>query len=407
MLCSQDERAPVRLPLFRMTWTSIAVAAFWLSAVVLLTVYFLYPVLLALTARPRAAVTSDDDWPSVTVIISAYNEVAVITEKINNSLALSYPEELLEILVVSDASDDGTDAKVAEFADPRVTLLRMDTQSGKSSGLNQAVAQAKGDLLLLTDANAMFEAPAVRQMARHFADHTVGVVTGQQRYYEASAEDSAPVGEGLYWRYELKLKELESAAASLVGGDGAIMMLRRSLYRALDPSDLSDYLLPLRIVGDGYRNVFEPSAVCWEDSAGSNEQEFGRKVRIVNRAWRATMKVSSLLNPLRHGTFALQIWIHKVLRWCSGLWMLMALGANLVLLDQHPVYLLSAAVQALFYLSVLAGAVLSRSARRMPTVLAIPYYFCLVHVASLKGIWDHYRGETYTTWTTVRATDRH
>ncbi|MBL8201862.1 MAG: glycosyltransferase family 2 protein [Chromatiales bacterium] len=381
---------------------SLATAAFWISACVVVYVYAGYPVALWLLGvlgfgRP---VRSAPVEPPVTLIVSAYNEVAVIGDKLRNSLALDYPADRLHILVVSDASSDGTDAVVLACQDPRVELLRMPERGGKTAGLNAAVRRAHGEIIVFSDANAMYDVLALRHLVRNFADPEVGAVTGESRYRIAE-DDASTDAENQYWTYELWIKGLESSLGSLVGADGAIYAVRKALYSDLGVADLSDFVNPLQVVARGYRNVYEAEAVSWEGGAEGFGAEFRRKVRIVNRAWRATLKLRSLLNPFRHGFFALQFMSHKVLRWFVPLFLLVILVSNLWLAAGSLFYGATLAAQALLYGAALGGLLLERAGRPV-RLLNIPYYFCAVNVASLLGIGQALAGRTYTTWNSSR-----
>ena len=336
----------------------------------------------------------------MTLVVSAYNEAGVIGEKMANSLALDYPAGKLEVLVVSDASDDGTDDIVRSIADPRVQLLRMEARGGKTLGLNAAVLAARGEIVVFSDANAMYRPDAIRRMVSNFADPAVGAVIGESTYSDATG--GADQDESLYWRYEVAIKRLESAIGSVVGGDGAIYAIRRSLYVPMRADALSDFVNPLQIARSGYRCVYEPRAISVEKAAGDFDREFRRKVRIVNRAWRAMMSLKDLLNPFRHGFFTLEIVSHKVLRWLVPLFLLICLLANLALLREGGLYVFLLAGQVLFYALAAVG-----HARRLrgdlPRALALPYYFVMVNLASARGILEAYWGRTYTTWTPPRA----
>ncbi len=375
---------------------------FWAGIALIVYVYAGYPLLLLLLNRVRGErpVRRANIEPDVTLIISAYNEEDVIARKLDNSLNLDYPAKKLEIIVVSDASTDKTDDIVRQYADRGVRLLRMPERGGKTVGLNLAVPQARGEIIIFSDANALYDRQVVRNMVRNFADPEVGVVTGESRYLIEDG-DTSTESENLYWRYELMLKKLESALGSVVGGDGAIYAIRKSLYRPMQPSDLSDFVNPLQIVAQGYRNVYEPEAFSYEKGGESFEKEFRRKVRIVNRAWRGMVSMRRVLNPFRYGWFAVQTWSHKVLRWWIPAFMAMVLFANLMLLSESPFYQASLLLQGLFYGLALIGSV-RRSTRPMSRLVYIPYYFCLVNWASLRGIIENYFGRTYTTWETVR-----
>ncbi len=380
----------------------LATAAFWTSALAVVYVYAGYPFLLWILGvlgfrRPakRAAIE-----PPVTLVISAFNEVAVIGAKLRNSLALDYPPDKLQVLVVSDASDDGTDEVVTGCGDPRVDLLRMPDRGGKTVGLNAAVRRARGEILVFSDANAMYETSALRHLASNFADPAVGAVTGESRY-RIEENDASTEAENKYWTYELWIKGLESELGSLVGADGAIYAVRRELYSDLAASDLSDFVNPLQVVARGYRNVYESRAVSYEGGAEGFGAEFRRKVRIVNRAWRATLKLRGLLNPWRHGFFAIQFLSHKVLRWFVPVFLLVTLGANLWLAPGSAFYSVTLTAQGLLYASALAGMLLERVGRPAG-LLNVPYYFCAVNIASLLGIVQALTGRTYTTWNSSR-----
>jgi cellulose synthase/poly-beta-1,6-N-acetylglucosamine synthase-like glycosyltransferase len=378
---------------------------FWLLAAVVVYVYAGYPLLLvALSALgARRPVRKAESEPSVTLIISAFNEAAVIAEKIRNSLALDYPREKIEIVVISDASDDGTDEIVGQFASQGVRLLRMNDRGGKTLGLNAGVRSAKGEIVVFSDANAMYLPDAIRKMARNFADPAVGAVVGESTY--ADAEGGAQQSESLYWKYETGIKRLETQIGSTVGGDGAIYAIRRALYRDMRADALSDFVNPMQIVMSGYRCIYEPEARSVEEAAEGFDKEFRRKVRIVNRAWRATWTLPALLNPVRFGWFSLELVSHKLLRWLMPLFLVAVLLLNVLLLERAPLYSWLLVLQLVFYALALAG-YLTRGRPTQPRLIYVPYYFCLVNIASARGIIEAYRGRTYTTWATPRATSK-
>src|SRR5688572_27037591 len=381
---------------------------FWTAAALVIYVYAGYPLFLlfvrALTGARRTQLAADHA-PPITLIISAYNEAEIIGEKIANSLSLGYPADRLEILVVSDCSSDGTDEIVTAVKDPRVRLLRMAERGGKTLGLNAAVAAARGEILVFSDANAMYVHDAVATLARNFADPGVGAVVGESTYSQDSqAQAGADKDESLYWRYEVMIKRLESALGSTVGGDGAIYAIRKSLYRPMRADALSDFVNPLQIVQAGFRCIYEPQARSIENAAGDFEREFRRKVRIVNRAWRAMMTLKDLLNPLRYGLFSLQIFSHKLLRWLVPVFLVVCLVANVAIAGRHWFYAAALGIQLAFYALAAIGHLLRRR-RNVPRVFAVPYYFVMVNIASARGIAEAYRGKTYTTWTTARASN--
>jgi len=385
-----------------MIWTEMTMTAL---LAVLAYIYLGYPVLLCLLARlsPRPHRLDPDFTPSVTLIISAYNEVDVIRSKIENSLSLDYPAEKLSIVVVSDCSDDGTDEAALSFADRGVLLVRATARRGKTSALNGAMREVASDIVVFSDANAIYDRGALRYLVRHFADQGVGYVVGHARYQEET-KTAAGVSEGTYWDLEVLIKKWESAFSSVVGGDGAIYAIRRFLYEPMQESDINDFVNPLQIVVRGFRGIFDSDAFCTEQPAGRFEKEFSRKVRIVNRSFNALYRVPQACNPWRTGRFAWQLISHKLLRWLSpyilGLF-LAAMVLDWATQPPSPADWLLAALWVCLLLLAAVGRSLDQDKQPHP-LFYLPYYFVLVNVASAKGILLRLRGKTITTWATVR-----
>ncbi len=377
---------------------------FWLALLVSVYIYLGYPLVLWILDKFRRKQWKTDEQlqPVVTFIISAFNEEQVIARKLDNTLQIDYPREKLEILVVSDASTDQTDEIVRSYADKGVRLLRMPERHGKTYGLNHAVQQARGEILIFSDANAMYHPHAVRELVKYFADPEVGYVVGKAEYYE-NLDKLAGKQENLYWRYELMLKEFESRVHSVVGGDGAIYAIRRELYEPLSADDINDFVNPLQIIAKGYRGVFAPEAVCYEDAAGDFDKEFYRKKRIVNRSWRGFWKVRQVMNPRRTGIFAWEILSHKVLRWYWWAFALLLLVSNMFLLQEGWFYRIVFLLQIVFYGMALVGWWNVRQKKELPSWFLIPFYFIEVHVASLIGLLESFSGKKYQTWNTART----
>jgi len=375
---------------------------FWLSAGLLLYVYVGYPVVLGLLTRlvGREMERLEASEPTVTLLISAYNESSVIEEKIKNSLALEYPKDLLEVMVVSDCSDDGTDEVVQRYARSGVRLVRQHERRGKSAGLNLAVRQAMGQILVFSDANAIYRSDAVRHLVKHFGDPEIGYVVGNARYIDSASATQAAEAEGLYWKMETWLKKKESAIYSVVGGDGAIYAIRRELYTPLLPTDINDFLNPLQIIQRGYRGIFEPSAVSYEEAAGSFRKEFRRRVRIISRSFTAVRRAAGVLNPLKHTRHWFLLMSHKVLRWLAPFFMI-AMLATALLLWKSPLFRLAILLQLAFYVMAISGWVLQHRQKNF-TLFSIPFYFCLVNVASLMGCFKCIRGDLSGVWTPPR-----
>ena len=375
---------------------------FWLCAALLAYVYIGYPVLVGILATlfSQPAESPDGKQPSVSIIISAYNEAPVIAAKIENSLTLEFPAERLEVIVVSDCSDDGTDEIVRNCASLGVRLVRQNQRLGKSAALNYAVPQARGSILVFSDANALYHPDAIRHLVRHFSNPRVGYVVGNARYYRKNIESASAESEGLYWKLETYLKKNESAFESVVGGDGAIYAIRRELFSPLLSTDINDFMNPLQIVDRGYRGLFEPAAISYEDTAESFEKEYRRKVRIVSRSFNALRRVPGVLNPFRNPRHWFLLISHKLMRWLAPFFLPIFFTASLFLW-RLPLYRAVLLLQLVFYVWAIVAWLIPRS-RSLWRPMSLAYYFCLVNMASLIGCIKCFRGKLSATWTPPR-----
>jgi len=382
--------------------TFLAATVGWTAALLVCYVYIGYPTLLWVITRFRhRPVYQENITPSVTLIISAYNEAGVIRAKLQNTLSLDYPPEQFEFIVVSDASSDGTDAIVESFAGRGVKLVRMCERQGKTAGLNTALQHARGEIVVFSDANILYRKDAIGRLVRNFADASVGCVTGNSCYSNDS-QSSAHLQENTYWQYEQTLRRLESQLGSAVGGDGAIFAIRKSLYRTLPPDSINDLVIPLQIVARGYRAVFEPSAVGFEPSVGNFSGEFRRKRRIVNRSWRGVRSVPRVLDPRLIGIFAWQVWSHKVLRWfvfpmilTTAVGCFVAFPAGLIYRIGAFGFTASIVIAAFGGLAKASLGLLGRLAQGL-------FYFYMVNIAAFLGIIMAISGRVEVLWTPER-----
>jgi len=366
---------------------------FWSCVAWLAGVYALYPATIMLIGRFRNRhVRAASATPSLSVVIAAYNEAEHIVETVRNKVTQDYPADRLEVIVVSDGSVDDTDGVVREFNDSRVRLERQEPRQGKTSALNHAAKLARGEVLVFSDANSLYEPGALRALAACFADPDVGYVTGKMIY---GNPDGSVVGDGCtgYMRYENKLREWETLAGSVVGVDGGIDAVRRGLYKPMRPDQLPDFVLPLSIVQCGYRAVYQPKAVLKELALGDAGQEFRMRVRVSLRAIWALWDMKALLNPVRFGLFSLQLWSHKVLRYLAFVPMILLLPVSVLLLGQHPVYTLALAGQALFWVLALFG-----SRRGAGRLTGWPFYFGMINWASAIAFGRFLRGQKQVIW---------
>lgn len=368
-----------------------------------LYVYIGYPVLLIVLDKLVKAKTLDiaDITPTVSLVVSCYNEVDVIEQKIKNCLSIDYPQHQLEILFVSDGSDDGTDEFIKKYCNERLRLIRQEGRLGKTMGLNLALAEANGEIVVFSDANAMYKENALRMLVRNFHNASVGYVVGAA-IYKDDAESTAGCSENVYWQYEIFIKKIESKLHSVVGGDGAIYAIRKSLYEPLDQEDINDFVNPLQIIARGYRGIFDAEAICYEQTAGDFDKEGKRKQRIVNRSFNGLMKNKTVLNPFKFGFYSLEVLSHKLLRWLIPFFILIA-AAGIIALAQMKIEMFQwlLLLGILFSWSILLGKLL-KDWSACPSILLIPYYFYLVNINSMKGVLQSLRGKVQITWSTPR-----
>lgn len=370
------------------------------AAALLFYVYIGYPLLLALLGlffrrpRPEPGYT-----PSITVLIAAYNEEAAIGRKIEQTLALEYPADKLEILVVSDGSTDRTDEIVESVRDPRVRLLRMKTRGGKTNGQNEGVKHCRGDVVVFSDATATYHPKALLYLASHYSDPNVGAVSGRYKYFDP--EDASPTGLGsvAFWNYENMIKLLQSRIGTLTGCSGCIYSVRRSNYVPLWSDACSDLVEPLCIVRNGYRVAFEDRALAYEETTKNSSQEFRMRVRVATRGMRGLLSVPQLLQPWRNGWTSFQLLSHKLLRWMVPVFLILLFAGSAANLNTVPFRLLFAA-QALFY-AVCVFNLLFPLHRRWK-MLGIPLFFCTLNAAALVSMLQVLRGNKFTTWEPIR-----
>ena len=373
--------------------------AFWLAAAMVIYAWVGYPALIALLAflRPAPTVRRDDALPSVTVLVVARDEEAHLEAKLSNLLALDYPREKLEVLVVSDGSTDRTEEIAAAFAGAGVLLLPLAPPRGKASCLNEAVSRARGEVLVLTDARQALAPDAARRLVACLADPSVGAVSGELHLLAGAGR--ATEGVGLYWRYEKLVRRAEGRFDSTVGVTGALYALRKELYSHLPlRAILDDVLVPMEVVLGGRRVVFEPEARAFDRVAESPALEYRRKVRTLAGNFQLVALRPALLDPFRNRLF-FQFVSHKLARlavpWC--LVVLLASGAGLTLAGDGAFYAAAFGAQAAFYLLALAGWAGSRRGRAS-RLTALPYAVVLLNLAAASGLVGFLRGTENATW---------
>ena len=367
---------------------------FWVAAGLLVYTHAGYPLLLRLLVALRGSppqAPAGGELPAVSLIVAAHDEALLIERKVRNALELDYPRDRLEVIVADDGSSDGT-AALARSAGADVVLEA--PRAGKVAALNAAVERSSGEVLAFSDANSFWERDSLRRLVARLAEPGVGYVCGQVRFSTPDGDNQ----EGVYWRYELAVRSLESRLAGVTAGNGAINAVRRDAYVFLDPERGQDITLPFELVKRGWRPVYEPGAVALERMAATIHDEFARKRRMMTGAW-ATMLGGGMLSPRGYGPmYALEIGSHRLLRYASPLLHLVALATNVALLGEGVAYTITLVLQA----ALLAAAALSSFVPAKP--FRIARYYVAVTAASAIGLWDYLRRGVPVTWEKVEGT---
>ena len=376
-------------------------ALFFVSIALLIYVYIGYPLLArAFGSRTNRTIRRSDAYePTITVLIAAYNEAGHIAETVRNKLDQDYPDDKLDVIVISDESDDGTDDIVRGLDDPRVRLIRQSPRAGKTSALNLAMPEATGEIIVFSDANSLYSPDTIRHLMAPLADPEVGYVTGRMVY---KAPDGSLTGEGCsaYMQYENKLREWETQLGSVVGVDGGVDAMRREIYTLMNADQLPDFVQPLTVREQGYRVVYEPAALLYEDALAAAGDEYRMRVRVSLRAFHALKDKRALLDPSRFGIFAWQLWSHKVLRYLAFVFMLAAFVSNWALSSQtnSPVWTFPFLGQILFYGMAQYGHMMSRQGMASPRIVSLAYFLCVVNLAAGQAFWQFLRGRKQVIW---------
>ncbi len=373
------------------------VAAFWFAALMLGYTYLGYPLLVAVRARLGARPSHKEPVaPEISILVVAHNEAAKITRRIDNLLDLEYAAECLEIVIASDGSTDDTVTLANRYRDRGIKVLAFNQNRGKPAVLSEVIPTLRGELVVLMDVRQRIASDALSRLAENFADPAVGAVSGELMLTSQDHRGRELEGVGFYWRYEKFIRLRESLVDSTVGATGALYALRRALFKPI-PEDtlLDDVLIPMQVLRQGYRVLFEPAAKASEALSPDARAEFRRKARTIAGNFQLFFTHSWLLNPRLN-----RIWFatlsHKFCRLLGPLFLLIILLANLFLLDQW-FYQLTLLLQVIFYLSALLAGKLPALARSSPA-FSVPLAFCLLNAATIVGFYRFVRRRQRVTW---------
>jgi cellulose synthase/poly-beta-1,6-N-acetylglucosamine synthase-like glycosyltransferase len=387
-------------------WLEIALKTiFWVAVAALVYTYIGYALLLFILSRTRGRKTlSEDCTPSVSIIITAYNEERDLAAKLRNTLALDYPKDKLEIIVASDCSSDATDSIATSFAAEGVRLHRQTQRLGKTAAQNAAVELANGEIILFSDATTLYRPDVLKTMVKNFADQSVGCVAGQLIYVDPS-ESAIGRSAVSYWNYEVFLKRHESQVRSMIGVSGCLYAVRRSAYVPLYHEACSDFIIATKMVEQGLRAVYEPKAICEEQTNRRADKEFAMRVRVITQTYNDLWRHRHMLNPLRGGIYGLELLSHKVMRYLVPVFLFMTLLSSLLLAPRSTFFLVVLLAQVIFYLLAVAGYLLERFGLKVK-LLALPHYFLLANLAAAVAFYQFLRGERYAKWEPTRDVGR-
>ena len=367
---------------------------FWLCLAIVVYTYVGYGLILyllvfikrlAIKAKPLADIT-DDCLPEVTLMVCAYNEEDIISEKMSNIHSLDYPADRLHLVWVTDGSTDNTNSILSAY--PDVKIVFSPERRGKSAALKHGIKEVSTEIVMMTDANTMLNPGAVREIVRLMQNPKVGCVSGEKKVKAKSDSDEAAQGEGLYWKYESTLKRLDSELYSAMGAAGELCVIRRQLMTDIpDDTLLDDFVISMEIVRMGYKIAYTSKAFAMEYGSADLHEESKRKRRIAAGGLQSSWRLRSLMNPLRHPVVAFQFVSHRVLRWTITpvcLFALIPLNTILVLSSEGIIYTIIWILQILFYASALAG-------------MRISKYFVFMNLNVFRGM-EYLLNNTSGTW---------
>jgi cellulose synthase/poly-beta-1,6-N-acetylglucosamine synthase-like glycosyltransferase len=382
---------------------------FWILLFIIVYTYVGYGILLYLIIKIRRVfnigkkpILNSDYEPEVTLFIAAYNEKDYVDAKMKNSLELDYPKEKLNIIWITDGSDDGTPDLVRKY--PNTTVHHLDARNGKIGAMNRGMAFVKTPIVIFSDANTGLGKESIRRIVNLFATPKVGCVSGEKRIINKETDVASGAGEGLYWKYESTLKKWDAELYSVVGAAGELFAIRTELYRHVEPDTLlDDFIISLRVAQDGYTIQYDPDAYAIESASANVKEELKRKIRISAGGIQAIVRLSSLLNIFKYGTLSFQYISHRVLRWTLTPLCLLILIPLLSIIAYNEgifsfgLYSISFWLQSLFYVAALTGWFLENRETRIK-ILFVPYYFFIMNLSVVLGFFRYMKKSQSVNW---------
>ena len=381
---------------------------FWLNVLIVAYTYLGYGFILLILNLLffKKSQTTKTENPEVSILIAAYNEEDWIVEKINNTLSLDYPAELLKVIVITDGSTDGTFQKAKSCSVPpgrSVEVYHQNERKGKLAAIDRIMPLVRTPITVFTDANTQLNLQAIQHLVRHYHNPSIGAVAGEKRISSANKDEASSAGEGMYWKYESLLKRWDANLYSAVGAAGELFSIRTHLYENI-PKDtlIEDFYLTMTVLRKGYRIAYAADAYALESASASIGEELKRKIRIAAGGLQASWRLRDLLNPFRYGVFSWQFFSHKILRWTlAPLALPIVFILNLLLaFSNGQVYQGLLILQILFYLLALMGWFFAKRQLKIKAFF-IPYYFCVMNYSVFLGFARLLKGQQTVLWEKV------
>jgi len=375
---------------------------FFISLLILTYIFIGYPlILLILSALLHKEVNKHEFYPTISLIISAYNEEKIIREKIDNSLNIDYPEGKLEIIVASESTDE-TNKIVRTYENKGVVLYAFKNREGKRATLYRTVPMTKGEIIVFSDANTMYKKDAIKQIVRNFADNRIGCVSGRLQYINYR-DSYIGKGESAYWEFDFKLKMLCSRMLSMGGGvNGAIFAVRKELYDPIDKFRGDDYEISCRVEINGHGVVMEPEAIAFEEPSETSKQEFNRKVRLATWNLKSTLMLLREALQKKRLLTAFILFSHRFLRYTTPLWLILIFISNIFLIKSSLIYFCVFVAQLILYAMAFLGFVQEKTSGKAHLVFIVPFYFCMVNCAALNALIKNLFGKDENFWEKAR-----
>ncbi len=383
---------------------------FWISFFAVFYTYIGYALLLFFLIRikkkkPQAQLSvSDEELPEVCLFIAAYNEKQILKEKIDNCFSLDYPKDKLNVVFVTDGSDDGSAEFLSTFS--QVTVLHEDKRKGKINAMNRGMKYITSPIVIFTDANTILNKEAIKLIASGFADSIVGCIAGRKRVVSTKQSTASETGEGLYWKYESWLKMMDAEFNMPIGAVGELFAIRTSLFESVEEDTvLDDFMISFSILDKGFSLKYIPEAIASESGSLNVFEELKRKKRIAAGGIQTAIRLRKFLNPFRYTKLSFQFFSHKVTRWTFAPWCLfLMLPVNLIIiLSESPQYFFTVifALQSIIYLAALIGWIFEKTDLKVKTFF-IPYYFIAINLATILGQFRYFSGKQSSAWTKAK-----